>query len=67
MQRKLVWDRSQKLDGFGCSECGWKFGLTSLPVGDTSEELKEQYEAQRDTEFAAHVCASRPTSQGYGI
>jgi hypothetical protein len=30
------------------------------PVGDTLEEMKRNYERQRDEEFKAHVCAKHP-------
>ena len=41
---------------------GMRLGFTASGplVGNTIEEMKRQYESQRDTEFAAHVCAEHP-------
>ena len=33
-------------------------------VGDTIEEMKLRYESQRDSEFAAHICAEHPRKIG---
>jgi len=55
--RKLVWIENQTLQGFGCSECNWRFNPSGAPVGKSLDEMKRNYEAQRDKEFAAHVCA----------
>ncbi|HEY6467873.1 MAG TPA: hypothetical protein VIY69_17860 [Candidatus Acidoferrales bacterium] len=46
--------------GFGCSSCGWVFKPSGAFVGKSLEEMKEQYERQRDREFAAHVCVNQP-------
>jgi hypothetical protein len=68
MLRKLVWIESQSFEGFGCSECNWVFDPASALVGGSLDEMKQGYEAQRDKEFAAHVCvkpprASRPKTE----
>jgi hypothetical protein len=55
--RKLVWIENQKLQGFGCSECDWVFNPSGALAGQSLDEMKRKYEAQRDKEFAAHVCA----------
>ena len=62
MPRKLVWIESQDFQGFGCSQCNWAFKPSDALVGESLDEMKQKYEAQRDKEFAAHVCAkqSRP-------
>jgi len=60
MPRKLVWIENQNLQGFGCSECGWVFNPFGALVGESLDEMKQKYEAQRDKEFAAHVCAKHP-------
>ncbi len=64
MPRKLVWIESQTFEGFGCSECNWAFKPPGALVGESLDEMKEKYEAQRDKEFAAHVCVkhARATS-----
>jgi hypothetical protein len=58
MPRKLVWIQSQNFEGFGCSECPWVFKSTGDLVGKTFDHMKQIYEAERDKEFATHVCAN---------
>ena len=64
MPRKLVWIENANFEGFGCSECNWVFRPSSPIVTESLDEMKQQYEAERDKEFAAHVCAEhrRPTN-----
>jgi len=62
MPRKLVWIETQNFQGFGCSECRWVFKPLSALVGESLDEMKHKYEAQRDKEFAAHVCLKHPRS-----
>jgi hypothetical protein len=56
MPRKLVWIENQNLQGFGCSECNWVFQTSGALLVESLDEMKQKYEAQRDKEFAAHVC-----------
>ena len=60
MPRKLVWIARQSFEGFGCSECNWAFKPSGAFVGESLDEMKQKYEAQRDKEFAAHVCGQHP-------
>ena len=60
MPRMLVWIEKQNFQGFGCSECHWVFNPSGALVGESLDEMKQKYEAQRDKEFAAHVCAKHP-------
>jgi hypothetical protein len=62
--RKLVWIKKRNLQGFGCSECNWVFNPSGGIVGESLDAMMRKYKAQRDKEFAAHVCAmhSRATS-----
>jgi hypothetical protein len=60
MPRKLVWIESRDFQGFGCSECKWVFTISDALVGESLDEMKRRYEAQRDKEFAAHVCVKQP-------
>ena len=62
MPRKLVWIEQQNLQGFGCSECNWMFKPAGALVLESLDEMKQKYEAQRDKEFAAHVCAKHPSA-----
>jgi hypothetical protein len=60
MRRRLVWVERQNFLGWGCSECAWVFNPLGPLVGKTIDEMKIQYEEQRDKEFKSHVCAERP-------
>ena len=60
MPRKLVWIENKNFQGFGCSECNWMFKPSDALVGESLDEMKQKYEAQRDKEFAAHVCVKHP-------
>jgi hypothetical protein len=62
MPRGLAWIKSQTFQGFGCSECSWKFQPSGEVAGDSLEEMKEKYEAERDKEFASHTCLKRSKS-----
>jgi hypothetical protein len=62
MPRQLVWIQNQNFQGFACSECNWLFRPTGPLVAESLDEMKRKYEAQRDEEFAAHVCAKHPRS-----
>ena len=63
MQRELIRIKSQDFEGFGCSACSWLFKSSGAPVGKSLDEMKKFFEAQRDKEFAAHICIppSKPT------
>ena len=56
MPRQLAWVEKQTFQGFGCSECNWVFKPSGAPVGESLDEMKQKYEAQRDKEFTAHLC-----------
>ncbi len=60
--RRMI--QSQNSQGFGCSECNWKFRASGPLVGDSLDQMKRKYEAERDKEFAAHVCVSRHKHRG---
>jgi len=62
MQRTLEWIRTENFQGFGCSECSWKFKPLGALVGDSLDEMKRNYEAQCKREFASHVCVNRRSS-----
>jgi hypothetical protein len=60
MSRKLVWVKVQNFEGWACAECAWAFKPSGQVRGNSIEEMKMQYERQRDQEFASHVCAEHP-------
>jgi len=64
MLRRLEWIKGQNFQGFGCSECGWKFNPSGALADVSLEEMKRKYEAERDKEFAAHTCIKRTISSG---
>ena len=64
MRRKLVWVEKQGFGGWACSECAWVFVLSGPPIGKSLDEILMNYEQQRDKEFAAHLCAEHPRSEG---
>ena len=57
MRRTLVWIERQTFQGYGCSECAWVFKPSGTPTGKSLDEMKVNYEQQRDKHFADHVCA----------
>jgi hypothetical protein len=56
MRRKLVWIEKRKFHGYGCSECAWVFKPPGEPAGKSLDEMKRNYERQRDKLFRDHVC-----------
>jgi hypothetical protein len=62
MPGRLEWIKSQNFQGFGCSECNWKFNPSGVLAGDSLDEMKRKYEAERDKEFANHTCVKRTSS-----
>jgi hypothetical protein len=59
MRRKLVWIDRKSFQGYGCSECAWVFKPSGNPAGESLDEMKRNYERERDKHFADHVCAER--------
>jgi len=57
--RRLAWIESQDFQGFGCSECNWKFRPSGAVAGDSLDQMKRKYLAERDKEFTAHTSAKR--------
>jgi hypothetical protein len=63
MRRRLVWVEQQRFQGFGCSECGWRFKPAGRPPGMSLDEVMNNFELLRDKEFDSHVCADHTKSQ----
>ncbi len=61
MPRKWVQKQSADFVGFGCSSCNWLFKPSGLPVGQSLDEMKRNYETLLEKEFAAHDCAKFST------
>ena len=62
--RKLVWTEEQNREAPGCSECAWVFHPSSPSIGETMDEMRRNYHAQRSEEFASHDCAEHPRGTG---
>jgi hypothetical protein len=61
MARKMAW--VPRIQGWGCSDCAWIFVPSGPPHGNTLDEMKRNYEAKRDKEFAAHICIKQPENE----
>jgi hypothetical protein len=55
---------SPKFQGFGCSECNWRFDPSGVRFGDSLQQMKREYEAEREREFATHVCVEHAVLKG---
>jgi len=64
MPRKLVWIENKNFQGYGCSECNCVFKPSGVFLRESLDEMMQKYEAQRDKEFAAHVCVKHPRATG---
>jgi hypothetical protein len=60
MRRKLVWAERQNFQGWACTRCTWAFNPIGPVVGESLDEMKMNYEQQREKEFTSHVCAAHP-------
>src|ERR1700680_488691 len=63
---KLIWIDEGGFHGWGCSECVWVFTSSDALTGKSFDELMRNFEAQRDKEFASHVCRSEGGFHGWG-
>jgi hypothetical protein len=61
--REMIWVKSANVRGWACSECAWAFSPSGPPRGNALEEMKQNYERQREKEFATHVCAQHPRAK----
>ena len=60
MRRKLVWAERTNFQGWACSGCAWTFNPSGPLVGVSIDEMKMNYQEQRDKEFKVHVCTEHP-------
>jgi hypothetical protein len=63
MGREIVWVNTPKFQGWACSACAWRFSPSGAAMGNSIDEMKENYLRQRDKEFASHVCAAHPRAK----
>ena len=53
-------DKEPEFSGLPLLRCNWKFKSCGAPAGASLAEMKKKYEAERDEEFAGHVCVTHP-------
>jgi rubredoxin len=58
--RKLIFVKTARSESWSCSECGWAFNPSGPPRGHSLEDMMQDFERQREKEFAAHVCMQHP-------
>jgi hypothetical protein len=56
----MVWIERPHFRCWACSECAWAFNPSSAPAGTSLDEMRRNFELQRDQAFASHVCADHP-------
>ena len=64
--RKMIWISSAERESWGCSECSWSFHPSGPPLGDSLDDMKKNYERQRDKEFDTHICGEQPKTRRLG-
>jgi hypothetical protein len=62
-ERNLISIEKGRFHGWGCSACAWVFNASDPPTGKSFGEMLGNFEAQRDNEFASHVCTERPRTK----
>ena len=67
MRREMVWVENERFRGWACSECAWEFNPSGVPAGNSIDEMKQNYERERDREFASHRCAEHPRAQKLSV
>lgn len=65
--RQLIWVKSVHSESWACSECAWAFNPSGPPLGNSLDEMKQNFERQRGKEFAAHVCAAHPRTKDHPL
>ena len=63
LMRQMVWIKTPRTEAWACSECAWTFSPSGPPDGSSLEEMKQNYERQRNKEYASHVCADHPRAK----
>ena len=60
LMRRMIWVETPHVEAWACSECAWIFSPSGPPHGGDLDEMKQNYERQREREFTIHVCAQHP-------
>jgi len=61
--RQMTWITTPHMVGWACSDCGWAFKPSGPPRGSDLDEMKQNFERQREKEYASHVCAEYPKAK----
>ncbi len=48
MSRTMVWIEEEDFQGFGCSECGWRFKPSGSPTGTSFDQMIRNFELKLD-------------------
>src|ERR1700685_4659288 len=64
IMRKMIWIKTPRMETWTCTACRWTFSPSGPPRGSDLEEMKQNFERQRDKEYASHVCAEHPGPKG---
>jgi rubredoxin len=62
-RRELVWVERQNFQGWACADCAWVFNPSGPPAGRSLDEMKQNFEQQRNKEFTSHVCAQHARAE----
>jgi len=60
----MTWVKSANSELWACSQCAWAFKPSGPPLGNSLDEMMQNFERQRDQEFASHVCTEHPRTEG---
>jgi hypothetical protein len=62
-RKQMVWAKTPQLEAWTCLACAWVFRPSGPPVGNSLDEMMLNFELQRDTEFASHLCSAHPRAK----
>ena len=62
--RQMVWIKTTRAQGWGCSQCSWMFNPLGPPIGNCLDEMMQNYEREREMEYLLHSCAQYPKPEG---
>jgi hypothetical protein len=63
--RQIVWIKTARVRGWGCSQCNWVFSPLGPPLGNSLDEMMQNYEREREMEYLLHSCAQYPKPEDH--
>jgi len=57
--RNMKWIEERTFEGWGCSKCIWVFHPFGLPIGESLDQMKRNFQIQLAEAFASHDCVER--------